>query len=345
MTETTGRRLPDFWLSSGFHLLRRDIAGHLAVTEDFIAAYLRRPEMRLVEDSDTAERALHARLGADPRAAIAEDELAALGDADARANYRVFLDFRDRLLDAGTLEGAYRALFDSDPVPVSMLLLDHLVHAVLRNILAECNDPIAWRAAELLFRTQKATIAEGAVMLADEETVEVTAQTGGLGSLGRLLIDSRTPMREVVLDVLSDDNAASYWARSDRFDTVLDLSFGRRALDALCRVLERWIMHFLGVALAIEPVSQIRDERWSWHVGLDAASSAILNAIYRGEKIEKMRLARLIALFRATFLRPDDMRPELRGKPIYLGLAMDAHNRVRLKPQNLLLNLPLACAS
>jgi hypothetical protein len=345
MTETTGRRLPDFWLSSGFHLLRRDIAGHLAVTDDFVAAYLRRPEMRLVEESDAAERALHARLGADPYAAIAEEELTALGDAAARSNYRVFLDFRDRLLEAGTLERAYRAWFDSDPVTVPMLLRDHLVHAILRNILSDCDDSIALRAAELLFRTQKATIAEGAVMLADEETVEVAAQTGGLGALGRLLIDNGTPLREVVLDVLSDDNAASYWARSDRFDTVLDLSFGRRGLDALCRVLERWVMHFLGVALAIEPVSQIRDERWSWHVGLDVESMGVLNAIYRGEKIEKMRLDRLIALFRARFLRPADMRPELRGKPIYLALAMDAHNRVRLKPQNLLLNLPLSCAS
>ena len=32
----------------------------------------------------------------------------------------------------------------------------------------------------------------------------------------------------------------------------------------------------------------------------------------------------------------------LRGKPVYLGLAMTPDSRLRLKPQNLLTNLPLA---
>ena len=36
--------MPDFWRSSGFHLLRRDAAteGWLAVTDDFLRAYLAR---------------------------------------------------------------------------------------------------------------------------------------------------------------------------------------------------------------------------------------------------------------------------------------------------------------
>jgi hypothetical protein len=42
------------------------------------------------------------------------------------------------------------------------------------------------------------------------------------------------------------------------------------------------------------------------------------------------------------FLRGMLLRPELAGKPVYLGMAMDAASRLRLKPQNLLLNLPLA---
>ena len=33
---------------------------------------------------------------------------------------------------------------------------------------------------------------------------------------------------------------------------------------------------------------------------------------------------------------------DVAGKPVYLGLAMDGDNVLRLKPQNLLLNLPLA---
>jgi hypothetical protein len=39
------------------------------------------------------------------------------------------------------------------------------------------------------------------------------------------------------------------------------------------------------------------------------------------------------------------MLARLRGRPIYLGLAMTEGQRVKLKPQNLLLNLPLAQAA
>jgi hypothetical protein len=36
------------------------------------------------------------------------------------------------------------------------------------------------------------------------------------------------------------------------------------------------------------------------------------------------------------------MVPELAGRPVYLALMMTADKRLKLKPQNLLLNLPLA---
>lgn len=342
MAESAATTLPDFWLSSAFHRLERDAAGYLTVTDDFFRAYLERPELRPAEPADPGERALHDKLRATPRTGVAADELASIADADTRENYRVFLEFRDRLVAGGTLEKTYLMLFKAESVTLPALMLDHLVHAILRNVLADCDDPFALRAAELLFRTQKVTITDGAVLLADEETVEVTARTGGLGSLGRLLIDSDTPTHAATLDVLSAENAGHYWQRSDRFDTVLDLSFTRPGLDALCRVLERWVAHFLAVALRIEPVQQIQDERWSWHVGLDGESSAILNALYRGEAVDEGRLRRLIALFRAHFVDPGDTPPVLAGKPIYFGLAMDASQRLHLKPQNLLRNLPLA---
>lgn len=342
MPEPAAMALPDFWLSSGFHRLTHDQEGYLAVTDEYLCAYLERPELRPSDDADPGERALHDKLRAAPQAAVTARELAALADADARDNYRVFLDLRDRLIACGSLEKAYLSLFKTRSVALPALMLDHLVHVILRNILADCDDTIALRAAELLFRTQKITLADGAVLLADEETVQVAAHAGGLGSLGRLLIDSNTPTHTVTLDVLSADNAAIYWRRSDRFDMVLDLSFTRPGLDALCRVLERWVVHFLGVVLRIEPVQQIQDEHWSWHIGLDSESSAILDALYRGETLEEVRLRRLLALFRAYFADPRDMRPALAGRPVYLGLAMDASQHLRLKPQNLLLNLPLA---
>jgi hypothetical protein len=47
-------------------------------------------------------------------------------------------------------------------------------------------------------------------------------------------------------------------------------------------------------------------------------------------------------LFRLDFVNPNEMRADVAGKPVYLGLTMNADNVVKLKPQNLLVNLPLA---
>ena len=43
-----------------------------------------------------------------------------------------------------------------------------------------------------------------------------------------------------------------------------------------------------------------------------------------------------------NFANPADMRPPLAGRPVYLAMAMNADKVLKLKPQNLLLNLPLA---
>src|SRR3546814_18187648 len=113
-------------------------------------------------------------------------------------------------------------------------------------------------------------------MAADAETVEMFANSGGFGSLGRLVAEAQTPLRTVELDVLTEDNAALYWSRDSRYDTVLNLNFAGAGLDALCRVLERWIAHFYGIAVSIQPVQTITAERWIWHVGLDAEGTGLL---------------------------------------------------------------------
>jgi hypothetical protein len=53
-------------------------------------------------------------------------------------------------------------------------------------------------------------------------------------------------------------------------------------------------------------------------------------------------MGRLLCLFELRFANPADMRPGIAGRPVYLAMAMDAESRLTLKPQNLLLNLPLA---
>lgn len=332
----------DFWKESGFHLLERDSQGHLAVTEEFLRAYFARPELRPVAEACPAERALHAELLVDPCRSVATDRLAALADADARDNYGYFLGFRDRLLAAGTVEACYLQIFRDGAVGVPPLFIDHMVHVILRNILDETEDTLRARAGELLFREQRVTIEEGAVLLADDETVAMRARTGGAGGLGRLLIETGTPPVAVTLDILRQDNADLYWARSERYDTVLEVNFTSAGLDALCRVLEAWVAHFVKADVAIQPVQEISDERWVWHVGLDAEGSALLNDFYNDKEVSEDRHARLLSLFRLDFDDPGLMRPDIAGRPVYLAMAMTPDNSLRLKPQNLLCNLPLA---
>jgi Family of unknown function (DUF6352) len=332
----------DFWKSSGFHLLDRDAEGKLGLTNAFLTAYLNRPELAPVEESCAAEIALHDALLRDPRQAIGEDRIAALEDPDARDNYRVMIAFRDHLVAGGTLEACYLSLSRNGFAGVPPLFTDHMVHAIMRNMLDGCDDPIRLRAAELLFRAQNVRLLDGAIMLADREVVEMHAATGGFGTIGKLFAETGTPTKTVELDVLSAENAELYWARDDDFDTVLDVSFGRPGLIGLCGVLEIWLRHFFGVEVQIEPVGMIRDERWLWHVGLDADASAILNDLYNGVEVEEDRLRRILSLFRLTFRDPSQMRADIAGRPVYLGMAMDGSDVLRLKPQNLLANLPLA---
>jgi hypothetical protein len=175
-------------------------------------------------------------------------------------------------------------------------------------------------------------------MLADEEIIEMRAAAG---APGLSLTGAAEPAR-VELDVLGEANAAGYWVRSDRFDMVIDMSFARPGLDALCRILEAWIAHFLSTAVTIVPVQSISDERWAWHVGLDGEATAILNDLYDGRAVDEERLRRILSLFRLEFREPAVMLPRIAGRPVYLAMAMDEDGALRLKPQNLLVNLPLA---
>jgi hypothetical protein len=71
----------------------------------------------------------------------------------------------------------------------------------------------------------------------------------------------------------------------------------------------------------------------------------MLNGLWRGEEIEPGTLRRMLALFQLDFEDPGAMRADLAGKPVYMALSMDENGVVRMKPQNLLLNLPLASRS
>ncbi len=337
--------MAEFWRSAGYHVVEADSRGQLQVTDDWLRAYLLRPELAPIEESCPKELALHGHLMAVPRAIIDEPTLKGLADQDARANYRAFLTFRERLLAKPSIEGAYLDMVQQGITGIPPLFLEQLVHLQLRHILRDSTDPLRLRAAELLFREQRVSIQEGRIMLADEETVSQHASGQNFGSLGRLLVESETKPATVELDVLEEANAAIYWERSDRFDTVLDLGFTRPGLDGLCRVLEAWVEHFHQVEVRVQPVQQISDPQWVWHIGLDAAASAFLNDLYNGAEIDEARHTRLLSLFRLEFRDPADMLERIRGRPVYMGLMMAENERLKLKPQNILINLPLAARS
>ena len=333
--------MPNFWSSSGFDLLtQRD--GALIVTDNFLRSFFLRPEIAPIAESCAAEVKLHEALLASPRRAVANVEILQIADPDAQANYRVLLKFRDRLLAAPTLEAAYTGLFKGDGVDVPPLFVFQLTQIFLRHILGADGDPLEARMAECLFRVQKISVMEdGAVMAADDETVEVFADTGGFGSLGELLKKQNTPTRSIDLDVLSADNADIYWERDERHDLAVSLNRGQPALDALMRVLEKWVKHFLAVQVTIAHRREIDDKQWVWHVGLDATASGVLNDLYNNETVDEARMSRLLCLFELRFANAADMRPNIAGRSVYLAMAMDSDGKLKLKPQNLLLNLPL----
>ena len=334
--------------------------GWLQPTDAWLRSFLELPELALVEESCEGEIALHAALRAAPMRPVAPAELDALKDADARANHAMFLTFRDALVAAGTLEAHYLALMRSGAVAIPPVFVDRLVQAIAHHLLVDGDDAFEARAAELLYRPQRITNTEGRLLAADLATVDLLNETAGFGDLGRLLVQGNAPVATVQMAVLTPDNAADFWARRERHAFVLDLAHelasdighgltftmtrAHSGLKALARVLERWVAHLLGVRVTITPLQKVEDDAWRWHIGLDVESMALLNDLYEARTVDTERSQRLISLFRLEFAVPAEMRADVAGKPVYLGLATRADGTLRLKPQNLLLNLPLAAS-
>jgi len=335
--------LRDYWRHCGYRLLHQTPDGHLRVTDDFLRSLLERPELAPAPQSCNSELALHQRLLAQPRADVDDRDIAAVADDDARSNYAVWLRFRRRLLAHDTLEASYLALFAGEGVDVPPLFVHQITQILLRHALGGEATAMQARAAEMLFRAQRISVQEdGQVMAADDETVERHAVSAGFGAIGELLKQGGATLRTAELDVLRDENQEFYWERDESHDLVVSLNHGQPALAALCRVLEAWVRYFLKTAVRIEVARHIDEDNWVWHVGLDAQASAVLNDLYRGEDVNEDRMAGMLCLFRLVFEEPAVMRPEIAGRPVYLAMAMDPQHRLKLKPQNLLLNLPLA---
>ena len=125
----------DFWPACGYRLMGRDPQNHLSVSDDFLRSLLLQPELAPIADSCADELGLHERLMASPRGEVSPAQVAAIKDADASANYAIWLRFRSRLLAAPTLEASYMALFQGGGVDVPPQFVHHLTQILARHIL------------------------------------------------------------------------------------------------------------------------------------------------------------------------------------------------------------------
>ena len=323
----------DFWLTSGWHLLDKDKSGCLVPTEDFMRAYFYRPEVAPIKESCEAEIELHKKLVEAPFIKVEKRDLDSIKDKDVVFNYEVILKFREFLSNYATLEAAYLAISRGQSINFPPLFVDQLVQIILRNILNENSFALQVRASELFFRTQVVTIAEDEIMVADEAVVQLQAEQKN--------IDTNKPNQlEVDIDILRESSADNYWERSDKFDTSIDLAYTKPGLDALARVIEKWIFHFLSIEVSVQPMQKIEDDKWSWHLGLDSDATSILNDLYEGADVSEDRLKQILCLFQLE--AKDGFKESMQGKPVYVGLAMGQKSIIKFKPQNLLTNLPLA---
>jgi hypothetical protein len=328
--------MKDFWISSGHHLLDRDENGGLHVTDEFLKLYLARPELLPPADACDAERALHAALLANPRRAVAPSEIDSINDPDARENWKLLISLRDRLLRHKTLEAAFIELARNGFGSIPPLFVNQLVHVILRNALDDTRDAQMLRAAELFFRVQRITVHDGSLVAADEETVGGLSATPVTPLVSMLGIPA-----EAEIDIINASNMEEYWERSDQFDMALDLTAGREGLGALAQVMERWIVHLLGIEVDIEALAELHDVNLTWYVGLDADATRLGDMLWQGQVIDEATMARVVGIFRLDFRDSSVMLEKVRGEPAYLILMMTPDKTIRMKPQNLVTGLPV----
>ena len=243
-----GSHMREFWVASGHHLTRRADHGGLVATPELIMAYLARPELMPPADACEAERNLHASLLADPLRPVSATDIAALADADARENWTFMMNFRDRLMAAPSLEAVYVALARKGAGDLPPIFLSQLCHLILRNALEGCDDPYMLRAAELFYRSQLAAVHDGTLLLADAEVVEAEQHAQHDLHSSPLTAMLQQPKSFGEMDVMDDENAWTYWSRSDAHAMAMNLGGnaegarravpGHRALDrAICSAL------------------------------------------------------------------------------------------------------------
>ena len=143
------------------------------------------------------------------------------------------------------------------------------------------------------------TLHEGSLIAADEETISGKSETPVSPLVSMLGIPA-----EAEIDVMNDDNAGiiSSTATSSMWRSIM--TGGRRGLQALGRAIARWVGHLLAVDVEVEPLTEMREAKLTWYVGLDADGTRIGDALWNGEPLDEAAQARVVGLFRLTFRDP-----------------------------------------
>jgi hypothetical protein len=112
------------------------------------------------------------------------------------------------------------------------------------------------------------------------------------------------------------------------------------ARAGLAAAMAAFLRHLMGLEVKITPLTGIEDAAFRWFVGLDQVGTRIGNALWHGEP----PLETMIGLFRLEFEEETPVRPEVAGSPVWLILGIGHDMSVRMKPQNLVMGLPLSTA-
>ena len=182
------------------------------------------------------------------------------------------------------------------------LFINQLVHVILRNALDGVDDPRVLRAAEMFFRTQRVTLHDGSLIAADEETI------GGVNTAPvSPLVSMLGIPAEAEIDVINDDNAESYWERSDRFDMALDLTAGRdgpRGAGARrCGAGSRICSASRSPSSRSPSCASRRSPGMSGSTPTPPGSATML---WNGEDIDEATMARVVGLFQLDLPRSGD---------------------------------------
>jgi hypothetical protein len=103
----------------------------------------------------------------------------------------------------------------------------------------------------------------------------------------------------------------------------------------LAEAMRRWIVHVLGVEVAIDPLTEMRDVSV-----VDADATRISDLLLHGEDLDETTMWQMIGLFKLTFRDPSVVLDKVKGEPIYLILAM-MPDMILMKPQKLVTGLPI----